>query len=73
MKHELKIGVETSTKIEGTSIIQRVVFLNTKIADGQELARRVGDTAEAGLRDALIKLGWTPPKDQSKPIDNEHF
>lgn len=31
----------------------------------EQLMRRVVDTQEKQIREALIKLGWTPPKDKT--------
>lgn len=74
MKHKFTINIETHTEIKGKIIMQRAVLLNTKRPDGEELFRRVCDTSEKELRDALIKLGWTPPEPEFvELIDNEHF
>lgn len=70
MKHEFTIEIETDTCIKGKEIIQRVVLLNAKVADGNELARRVCDTSEAELRGALIKLGWAPPEEDTSQASN---
>ena len=52
----LKYIVETS--IQDSTIIQTLIQDDTKL-----LMRWVGDTREQDIKDALIKLGWTPPND----------
>jgi hypothetical protein len=61
MKHKLTIDIEILTEIKDKTVTQRAVLLNAKVPSGTELFRRVCDTSEKELRDALIKLGWTPP------------
>jgi hypothetical protein len=64
---EKKIKIKCNTEVEGKKIIQRITLssiLQTDPPKGYELATRVCDTAEKGMRAALIKLGWTPPKNE---------
>jgi hypothetical protein len=64
---EIKIRLNCETKVEGKKIMQRISlpgFLRDESPKGHELATRVCDTAEKGVREALIKLGWTPPKNE---------
>ncbi|MBE9571682.1 MAG: hypothetical protein IMF11_13725 [Proteobacteria bacterium] len=65
--NRIKIDIRCDTEVDGKRIIQRITLpsiLQTDPHDGHELATRVCDTAEKGIREALIKLGWTPPKDE---------
>lgn len=57
MKTELKI--ETSYTVDGR-IIQETCA--TDMSPEKIIDRRVIDTREKQIRDALIALGWTPPK-----------
>lgn len=64
---EVKIRIKCETKIEGKKILQRISLPSTSHNESlkrHELATRVCDTAEKGMREALIKLGWTPPEDK---------
>ena len=66
MKHKFTIELETTTQIRGKTIKQAVVLLDAKVMAGQTggvvVASQILDTLESQVRDALIKLGWTPPK-----------
>jgi len=55
MKYKVKTEVLPNGIIE-----QDVILLRDKIA--QTISRTVIDTQEQQTRDALIKLGWTPPE-----------
>jgi hypothetical protein len=51
-----EIGIENDTKIDNMRI---VIF------------REVIDLLDQGTREALIKLGWTPPKDKENRNDED--
>lgn len=57
--------LKVDTKIEGDKIIQDTYYedIHTKLR--QDLGRKIIDLQEQGIKEALIALGWTPPK----PID----
>lgn len=50
--------IETTPHPDGT-ITQDTFLVCGEIAE--RIAREVYDTKDAALRDALIRLGWTPP------------
>lgn len=54
----IKINIET--RIEDIKVIQEI----NRETEGvlENMVRIVYDTREEQLRQALIKLGWTPPK-----------
>jgi hypothetical protein len=59
------------TKIEGKKIICETSFIPDEsiMRDSgtgvlaQQISRRVADTEDKAIREALIRLGWTPPDD----------
>lgn len=51
------------TKLVGDSIEQQVL-MNDPVRDkSEQISRWVVNTRDAGIREALIRLGWTPPQD----------
>jgi len=53
-----------SYKIDTVIDINDHIILQSLIDDQKNvISRWVLDTREQGIREALIKLGWTPPKD----------
>ena len=53
-----------SYKIDTVIDIKDHIILQSLIDDQKNvISRWVLDTREQGIREALIKLGWTPPKD----------
>jgi hypothetical protein len=59
MKDILRFGVGTDVGKDGT-----ITQVTSAMLDGivSVLSQEVFDLREAGVRDALIRLGWTPPK-----------
>lgn len=52
---------QVETKVFGKTIEQST-YLNNDIAQKRDLVtRRLIDTEEKAVRDALVALGWTPP------------
>ena len=50
-----------TTTVDGR-MIEQVVEIEPGIANLRDtIVRRVADTCETQLREALIRLGWTPP------------
>ena len=72
MKSTFMIELETTTQIQDHKIKQKVVLLDAKMVGGETVVSRVCGTMERQLRDALIKLGWTPPKSEATYLD-KHF
>ena len=58
MNGTLSYKVETVINSEERRIIQSLLDDQRKI-----VSRWIYDTKEKGIKEALIKLGWTPPKD----------
>ncbi len=58
MTVEMKINVKVDTYVNGNLIVQDTYVNNERI----EASRRVCDTSEKGIRDALVKMGWMPPE-----------
>jgi len=54
-----------STNVYKNGIIEQ--DLNSEFRnERQEISRRIVDTMNAQFIEALIKLGWTPPKEEIK-------
>jgi len=62
----MKIAVETQYNKE--QIIQTTKFISDYEDPLNILAREVVSLRENGIREALIKLGWTPPCDHKNTI-----
>ena len=58
-KEELKYHISTLIT-SNNKIKQEIYLIKDKFLD--KLAEYIIDTQEQGINDALIKLGWTPPK-----------
>jgi len=62
-----QLQIKTSYSEADQIILQRIIFEGTQEQDSGDkidltIEAKVIDLREKGLRDALIKLGWTPPK-----------
>lgn len=55
---EMKYTIKTSSFENG--IIEQELYRKTPTCE-ERVMRWVMDTRETGIRDALVKLGWTPP------------
>lgn len=53
------ISYEIKTEVAGSTITQELDLVSADIRE--QLMRRVMDLGEQQIRDALIKMGWTPP------------
>jgi len=62
MKDSIKYDINTIINYKDKRIIQDIRSPNIDNII-QTIHRTILDTKEEQLRDALIKLGWTPPKD----------
>lgn len=61
---DMKIKIKCDTEIKGKKIIQKIYIPDSSLFNGYEVASRVMDTSEKEIKEALIRLGWTPPKDE---------
>ncbi len=60
MKYNTQLTVETN--IEENKIIQE---MSSQHFDArQRISRQIIDVSEHQIREALINMGWTPPKDK---------
>jgi len=55
-------GYHVATNVDEFSGIIETVTSSTCDDVRTEVYRQIMDTGEQQIRDALIKLGWTPPK-----------
>lgn len=55
MSDEYKININVQTDVVGQHIIRQTTTVQDMVL------RRVINLEEAGIKQALIKLGWTPP------------
>jgi hypothetical protein len=53
-----------TTSIEGNKIIQEGRYEDELNSVRTKMVRKILNTEEQQVKDALIKLGWTPPKDK---------
>ena len=60
----MKYNVLTSVDEEKGRILQEVVLEDELSSIRETISRRVIDTQEEQARQALIRLGWTPPKEE---------
>jgi hypothetical protein len=65
MKVEMKIDVKVDTYVNGNLIVQDTYINNVYIKS----SRKVCDTGEKGIRDALAKMGWMPPDVAGEMLD----
>lgn len=56
----MKIKVETNFN---SNIIEQIIKYEDHFKYEDTIVRHVCDLREEGVRQALIKLGWTPPKE----------
>ncbi len=57
----MKINVETKFNQDR---IEQILTETTPLDVTHEIARYAVNLREKGIRDALIKLGWTPPPEE---------
>ena len=60
MKNNVSFRITTIPHTDGkiTTELQKCIGVQT-----ETMARWVMDSSEKGMRDALVQLGWTPPKE----------
>lgn len=57
-----------TTEIDGTTIVQTVQGSSALLPDVlATLSRKLADVSDAHTRQALITLGWTPPRERKLP------
>ena len=56
----MKIEIKTAFK---NGLIEQSIIERGELGPEHEFARRVVNLQEQGVREALIKLGWTPPRE----------
>jgi hypothetical protein len=59
---------EVDTKVFSSGMIEQVTEFNDN-GVREQLTRKLIDTNEVQLREALIKLGWTPPETKDKVME----
>ena len=63
--NSLNLKYTISTNVYKNGIIEQ--DLNSEFRnERQEISRRIVDTMNEQFIEALIKLGWTPPKEETK-------
>ena len=65
--------IEVKSEIKNNDII-----LDTKLTDARtdyemKLSRKIIETEDAMVREALIKLGWTPPDKEKSCLDCKYL
>ncbi len=58
-------GIQVKTTISGDLILQETTgpYIDWRTNAREIIAREVMNTKDQQIREALIKMGWTPPKD----------
>lgn len=64
-------SIDVTVKHDNRFIICEQDFVDPCADVRQQIMRTVLDTQERAIREALIKMGWTPPKEQAASVGGE--
>lgn len=62
--------LEVNTKVYGNTIEQKTEMVDSMTDIRNELSRKIINLEDQGIKEALISLGWTPPKEEGNSEGN---
>ena len=63
--------IDVKTKILYGNIIEQSTYMHDELSNNiDELTRKVLKLEDDGIIDALISLGWTPPEELRKKLED---